>query len=176
MSKRPALERIHKKDPRFAKRLAFAFDFPDVVLSQPMPPARPIPARTYNNWLAPGYLQRGYGGTREWPFDFGMAVRRGLEVSRLGDDTLVLFKASSESDPLWEVVFSDSLKRSSTSNISLNLEQVVSLSLGLWLSIPPGSFKPSVVGNISPFVKIRFYAITNCLSLISAPWFKMSRF
>lgn len=74
--RRPALEKISKKDPRFARRLAFAFDYPDVVLQQPMPPPKPIPDRAYANWLAPGYLQKGYGGTKEWPFDFAMAVRK----------------------------------------------------------------------------------------------------
>lgn len=83
MRGRPALEKIAKKNPRFAKRLAFALDFPDAVLNEPMPPPKPAQELKYKNWLAPGYLKKGYGGSKEWPFDFNHAVeqegyRRGI--------------------------------------------------------------------------------------------------
>jgi len=52
------------------RRIAFALAYPDVVLNDPdMRPAPPSTRYYPRELLRPGYLRRGYGGTKEWPFD-----------------------------------------------------------------------------------------------------------
>jgi len=88
--KRGALDEIKKKNPRLAKRLAFAFDYPDTVINEPLPPPKPPVEQFYKNYLRPGYLQKGYGGSKEWPFDFARAVEQ--QGYRMGIKRAILNK------------------------------------------------------------------------------------
>lgn len=58
------------------RRIDFALQYPDTVLNDPDMRSRP-PERKYypRELLAPGYLRRGYGNSKHWPFDKEKAYR-----------------------------------------------------------------------------------------------------
>jgi len=73
-------------DKKFQRRLRFALEYPDAFLAQQDTPGthRPDVSFAPRGLLEPGYLRPGYGGTKQWPFDFYKALtedgyRRGIQ-------------------------------------------------------------------------------------------------
>lgn len=61
---------------RFWRGMRFALEYPDAFLAQQDTPGSHRPDVSLPEpqmLLKPGYLQPGYGGTKQWPFDYRKA-------------------------------------------------------------------------------------------------------